>query len=102
MLWRKVFGLLLPSRRKCLFNLLRDVAQPFLGALRAVYVTLHLRFEFGNSVFGDPKLHGRLMSYCQRMLDTLLRGSGSVSKFRQYILTSPVQTVGSVGELDDF
>src|SRR4051812_15587888 len=44
--WRKVLGLQLPSRRKRLFNLLRDVAQPFLGALRTIYVPLHLRFKF--------------------------------------------------------
>jgi len=101
MLRSKVFGWLLPSRRKRLFDLLRDVAQPFLGTLCAVYVSLHLRFKFGNSVFGNPKLHGRLMSYSQRMLDTLLGGSGSMSKFRQYILASSVQTVGSLRELDD-
>ena len=41
------------------------------------------------------------MSYSQRMLDTLLCSSGSVSKFSQYILASSIQTVGSVGELDD-
>ena len=94
--------LLLSFRRKRLFNLLRDVTQPFLGAIRAIYVTLHLRFEFRNSVFGDPKLHGRLMSYAQGMLDTLLRGGGRASKFNQYVLASPVQTVGSARELDYF
>ena len=41
------------------------------------------------------------MCYSQGMLDTLLGGIGSVSKFRQYILASSVQTVSSVGELDD-
>jgi hypothetical protein len=100
MLRSKVLKWLLPSRRKRLFDLLRDMAQPSLGALCAFYVSQHLRFKFGNFIFGNPKLHRRLMRYSQRMLNTLLCGSGSMSKLRQYILARPVQTVGSVGELD--
>ena len=97
---RKVLGLLRAPRGECLINFLRDMAQPLFGALCTVFVSPHLTLKFGNSVFGDTKLHGGLMSHSQCMLDALFCSSGGLPELRQKILARPVQTVGPKGELD--
>lgn len=70
--WREIFGLLLPSRRKCLINFLRYFLQPSFGPIRSLSIAPDFRLKPRDFIFGDPKLHRRLVGDAERVLCVLL------------------------------